>query len=102
MRQIYTNEYFVLANNSRNRLEAAGIAVELRNEFASGAALGGGHAVWPELWVEDADYERALKVLESAPVAAELKEWVCLNCKEKNPGNFNICWKCQANAPASG
>lgn len=98
MRQIYTNEFFVLANNSKNRLEAEGIHVEFRNEFASGAALGGGHVVWPELWVEDEDYDRALKILEAVPAEAQLKEWVCPNCKEKNPGNFTICWKCQAEA----
>jgi hypothetical protein len=97
MKQIFTNESYVLAMNSRNCLEAAGIAVEVRNEFASGAAVGG-QSIWPELWVDAADYERALKVLESVPASDNLKDWLCPACKEANPGNFSICWKCQASA----
>lgn len=96
MRQIYTNESYVLAMNSRNCLEAAGIQVEFRNEYASGAAVGG-HSIWPELWVDDADYERALKVLDVAPANNEVNEWICPSCNEANPGNFSICWKCQTN-----
>ena len=97
MKQIYTNEYYVLAKNSKNRLEAEGIHVEFKNEFTSGAAVGG-HSVWPELWVNDADYERAIKILESSSADAEKNAWVCQKCREKNPGNFSVCWKCQAHA----
>lgn len=96
MRQIYTNENHVLAMNSRNTLEAAGIPVEFRNEFTSGAAVGG-HAVWPELWVEDADYERALEALKDVPAIMAPAEWTCQTCLERNPGNFHACWKCQSN-----
>lgn len=97
MRQIYTNESYVLAIHSRNRLEAEGVYVELKNEFTSGAAVGG-HSIWPELWVKDSDYERAIKILEASPVDEELDDWICQKCEENNPGNFNICWKCQANS----
>jgi hypothetical protein len=25
--------------------------------------------------------------------------WTCAKCREENPGNFDICWKCQAARP---
>ena len=25
--------------------------------------------------------------------------WICSNCHEANPGNFEECWKCQRNRP---
>jgi len=25
--------------------------------------------------------------------------WTCAKCREENPGNFDICWKCQAVRP---
>jgi|ERR1700722_8222165 len=28
--------------------------------------------------------------------------WTCASCGEKNPGNFELCWKCQAAQPDSG
>lgn len=97
MRQVYTNESYVLAMNSKNRLEAGGIQVELRNEYASGAAVGG-HAIWPELWVSEADYDEATSILEASPDDGELADWVCQYCKQTVPGNFSVCWKCQVGA----
>jgi hypothetical protein len=26
--------------------------------------------------------------------------WACAKCREENPGNFDICWKCQTVRPA--
>lgn len=97
MRQIYTNESYVLAMNSKNRLESEGIDVEFRNEFASGAPVGG-HSLWPELWVDDSDYEIAIKILETSSVEGEINDWICQKCKETNPGNFRVCWKCQTSS----
>jgi hypothetical protein len=25
--------------------------------------------------------------------------WTCVKCREENPGNFDICWKCQSVQP---
>jgi hypothetical protein len=95
VRQIYTNELYVLAENSKNRLEAEGIEVQFRNEFSSAAAVAG-QSVWPELWVNDSDYEKALQILATSHDSEASSSWICSHCKEKNPGNFSICWKCQA------
>jgi hypothetical protein len=27
--------------------------------------------------------------------------WTCAKCREENPGNFDLCWKCQAARPGS-
>lgn len=43
-------------------------------------------------------YERALEILAATPATAELKDWICEKCNEKNPGNFSVCWKCPANS----
>jgi hypothetical protein len=26
--------------------------------------------------------------------------WTCAKCREENPGNFDICWKCQGARPS--
>jgi hypothetical protein len=28
--------------------------------------------------------------------------WRCASCGEENPGNFEVCWKCQAERPGKG
>jgi predicted N-acetyltransferase YhbS len=27
--------------------------------------------------------------------------WACTKCREENPGNFDVCWKCPASRPGS-
>lgn len=90
MRQIYTNEDQISAMNSRNALEAVSISVEVKNEYTAGGAIPGA-SIWLELWVDDSDYERAVKILEKSSVKLELNDWVCEKCNERNPGNFSIC-----------
>ncbi|MBU3005892.1 putative signal transducing protein [Paraglaciecola arctica] len=97
MKQIYTNENRLLAMNSKNLLESAGIAVELKNEHTSGSAIPG-HQIWLELWVNDDDYNRAMELL-SLSNKEESTSWVCGKCGEDNPESFNVCWNCQAEKP---
>lgn len=94
MKQVYTNENSFLAINSKNLLESAGIAIELKNEFTAGSAVPG-HAIWLELWVDDADYEKAMSVLDTA-ASDKADDWICNKCNENNSASFDICWKCQA------
>ncbi len=94
MKQIYTNENRLLAMNSKNILVGEGISVELRNEYTSGGAIPG-HQVWLELWVDDADYDRALDILK-ANESSGSESWVCSKCQEKNYSSFKICWNCQS------
>lgn len=94
MKQIYTNENRLLAMNSKNVIENAGIVVEIRNEHTSGSAIPG-HQIWLELWVDDSDYETAIGLLKSSE-NDESKNWVCAKCAEQNAESFEICWNCQS------
>lgn len=94
MKQIYTNENRLLAMNSKNVLENAGITVKIKNEHTSGSAIPG-HQVWLELWVNDADYERSVELLKSCD-SDETKNWVCAKCGEENAESFEVCWNCQS------
>jgi hypothetical protein len=93
MKQVFTNENSLLAINSKNVLESAGIAVELKNEFTAGSAVPG-HAIWLEIWVDDSDYETAISLLDTT-TDDEAGDWVCAKCNEQNSASFKICWNCQ-------
>ncbi|MEP1448554.1 MAG: DUF2007 domain-containing protein [Paraglaciecola sp.] len=97
MKQIYTNENRLLAMNSKNVLENAGIAVEIKNEHTSGSAIPG-HQIWLELWVNDTDYNKAVELLNSYE-EDETKNWVCTQCGEENTESFKLCWNCQSESP---
>ncbi|WP_340677153.1 DUF2007 domain-containing protein [Paraglaciecola sp.] len=92
MKQIFTNENRILAFNTKNLLESAGISVETRNEFTAGSAVPG-HQIWLELWVKDAEYEKSKSILSALEDAEE--EWVCVSCGEENGSAFEVCWSCQ-------
>ncbi len=92
MKQIFTNENRLLAMNSKNILEQAGIAVHVKNEHCSDGAIPG-HQAWLELWVNDLDYQKAIELLDTETQQPE--SWVCASCDEQNPGQFQACWNCQ-------
>ena len=104
MRLLYSNENRLIVANVRNIVESAGIAVTLKNEFAAGGAGElSPFEVWPELWVvNDADYERATRLIESSLSARNAVPWRCINCSEDNDPAFETCWKCGQNQPGSG
>ena len=99
MKMVYTHENQFIVSNAKNLVEAEGIATFLKNEFAQGA-VGETSAfdAWPEVWVfRDADYERALSIIETSLSRTRTAEWVCKNCEENNDASFEICWNCQQN-----
>lgn len=101
MRLLYTNENRLIVANVRNIVEAAGIAVTVKNEFAVGG-IGelSPFEAWSELWVaNDTDYERAARVLETSVSARDASPWRCANCAEQNDPSFEICWKCGQDQP---
>lgn len=97
MKMVYTHENSLLVGNARNLLEQAGITVIMKNEFTSG---GTGELsfldTWPEIWVLDnADYPRAVRVIETALSDNAADDWVCNSCGEHNDPSFQLCWQCQ-------
>ncbi|GLX87076.1 hypothetical protein tloyanaT_33290 [Thalassotalea loyana] len=97
MKKIYSNENNFLVHNVKNMVEAQGIEVFIKNEFAQGA-VGDISAfdAWPELWVvDDADFERATNIIEASQKNTYSSDWICNNCQEVNDASFDICWQCQ-------
>jgi len=96
MKLLYTNENRLLVNNVLNLVENAGIAISLKNEFAGGAAgLLVPHETWLEVWVEEADYDRANIIIQSLFNTEQQQGWVCNQCSEYNDASFDYCWSCQ-------
>lgn len=101
MRMIYTNDNRMLVGNIRNILEAEGLELIVKNEFASGV-IGEVSAfdAWVELWVRsDADYDRACAILDRAFSRVDEKDWRCRDCDETNGAAFELCWRCRSEKP---
>ncbi|MDP2562841.1 DUF2007 domain-containing protein [Psychrobium sp. 1_MG-2023] len=97
MKLIYSNENSFLVNNMKNLVEAQRIEVFVKNEFAQGA-LGeiSVFDAWPELWVvNDADFDRAMTIVDASQNQNHGSEWLCQGCFEKNDAAFEVCWQCQ-------
>ena len=103
MKLVYTNENRLIVGNARNLLEAAGIEVLLKNEFAAGGA--GDIPVfeaWMEVWVvHDGDYDRACELLAGALSDEASPAWRCGRCSEDNDASFDLCWQCGAEQPGA-
>ncbi|MCB1677432.1 MAG: DUF2007 domain-containing protein [Halioglobus sp.] len=98
MKCIYCNPQLVIVSQMRDLLERAGIATELRNEYAAGAS--GELApidAWPELWLlHDSDRARARQLLAELRSGDELPDWHCGVCDSASPASFERCWHCGA------
>ena len=97
MKLVYTHANPLLVGNAQNLIEQAGIAVTLKNQFASsGVGELSAFDSWPEVWVvNDADYARAAAIVASALSASDAPEWICPQCREHNDAAFEHCWQCQ-------
>jgi ribosomal protein L40E len=49
---------------------------------------------WPQLYVDDVDEVRALRVLREAAAPALGSVWVCEGCGERSEPQFTSCWRC--------
>lgn len=104
MKKIYTARNPVDAHLLKGALEGEQIEAIVQGDFLWGAR--GEVPVTPETcpsaWiVNDADYEKAVRVLEdfkSQEITAHIQtgEWKCDNCNETNEGQFLECWQCDA------
>jgi hypothetical protein len=97
MKMLYSNENNFLVSNVKNIIESHDISTFIKNEFAQGA-IGEVSAIdsWSELWVlDDADFKRAMVILESSQESIKGEDWACNHCSETNDPSFEICWNCQ-------
>ena len=97
MRRLYIAADLTEARLVADLLEAAGIEVEIFNQFASGA-LGElpFTEVAPEIWLrEETDEAQARRlVAEFASRPREPETRFCPHCHTANPETFAICWRC--------
>ena len=74
MKKVFTNSSVVPCDLAKSVLEAAGIFAIIKHELGSAAA---GYSLpvpdnpslpwaWPEVWVSEEDYERALEILATS------------------------------------
>jgi putative signal transducing protein len=97
VKRVYRAASLLQVAHARNVLTAAGIDTELRNQYLAGA-LGDLPMLetWPQLWVEDALEEAALRALKTAETAASGAPWTCSQCGEELEPQFATCWRCGA------
>jgi len=93
---VYSNESLFLVNNVKNLIDAQGISSFIKNEFSQGA-IGEISAfdAWPEVWItDDADFERAIKIINESQSSDKGEDWICQQCSEQNAPSFEVCWSC--------
>ncbi|TVZ40824.1 putative signal transducing protein [Alteromonadaceae bacterium 2753L.S.0a.02] len=95
MKLIYSHSNKILVENVKNLLQQEIIPVVLKNEYAGGA-VGELAAIdtWPEIWVQEHNYNRALAVLNKFLSQRDEDEWQCSTCGELNGSAFEACWQC--------
>ncbi len=101
MKLVYTHPTLAVVSLARAELERLDIPCVLRNEFALGA-IGELSPIdaWPELWVlEDRDWERASRAIETMRGDSPGADWNCDRCGSANPGTFATCWHCAGERP---
>ncbi len=88
------------AEMCRQRLAEEGIQTTIRNVHLHGAIGELPANLLPEVCVlQAADFDAArevVRLMEAARVAPEQADKPCPSCRELNPGNFELCWKCRA------
>jgi hypothetical protein len=103
MKRVYRAASLLQVAHARNVLISSGIECELRNIYLAGAA---GDLpmmeTWPQLYVDDADEQRALRALERAASVASGAPWTCEVCNESLEPQFTTCWRCGHERGAAG
>lgn len=97
MKLIYSKENRFEVTAMRTFLESHGVPSFLKNEFTS-SVMGEVpfFETWPEIWVADELFDQAQQLVKQAETeVSDLGDWFCRNCKEENPGTFELCWSCE-------
>jgi hypothetical protein len=78
-------------------LKSNAIDSVIKNEYLSGGA---GelppNECWPRLYVSDADFARAERIVQEElhRKPDDTPPWTCPQCGEENEGQFAVCWNC--------
>lgn len=104
MKKVFVSQSLVEVEMRKECLEQAGIRCMIKNQRSSSLA---GEIpfteVFPELWVQDGDYDRARRLLEEGLVLLPSNQdsWTCPRCGERHESQFSTCWKCGQERPPS-
>jgi len=95
MKRVFRAESLVQVAHARNVLVTAGIPCEMRNQYLAGA-MGDLPMLetWPQLYVDDADEQIALRALARAAAEPVGAPWICDECGEELEPQFTSCWRC--------
>lgn len=95
MKTVYSASNISLVSIFRNLLEGYGIKCWIKNEFLS-AGVGEIPPIecWPQLCVDDDDFEEAQRIVDEALLEKDIPAWKCASCGEIIEGQFTACWRC--------
>lgn len=95
MQTVYSASNISIVSIYQNILNGHGIKCWLKNEFIS-SGMGEIPPIecWPQLCVEDDDYEKAQAIIAEALSEKVMPAWRCDSCNEEIEGQFTECWKC--------
>lgn len=102
MERLYTSSDLLIVGHLAEVLRQRNINHLVRNLYLTGGA---GElpptAIWPELWVDDEDYELAHRLIDEVlgNCGPPAPTWTCSGCGEWIEGQFAACWKCATSAP---
>ncbi len=95
MKKLTSAETLVTITHYKNVLEVGGIRSEIRNQHLGGVM---GEVpvfeTWPQLWVNERDFDRAGQLIKQADAEEPGDPWRCAKCGEQNEGQFAACWNC--------
>ncbi len=105
MKELYRDREYTLVAYYKTLLESEGIPIMLRN--GSVGTSGITEIPIPEFFpnicvMHDEDYDRAHRILtqiKHGNAENSEREVICPSCGEINPGNFEICFSCEAPLP---
>ncbi len=102
MKRVFRAPSLLQVAHARNLLLSAGIPSEVRNQYLAGA-LGELPMLetWPQLYVDETDEYRALRVLREIEARPGGAPWTCASCGECLEPQFTSCWRCGAESVAN-
>jgi hypothetical protein len=100
MKTVYSASNISLVSIFQNILEGHGIRCWLKNEFlVAGTGELPPIECWPQLCVDDDDFEAANRIVEEALSEKNETAWKCDSCSEDIEGQFTECWNCGKSRP---
>jgi len=100
MKELYTSMDSSRIGFYKSVLDEAGIVCFIQNDAGAQTLNVISPIFQPTLCiVDDSRYDEAIELLKPhhyPEAGPETAEWTCEKCGESNPGEFEVCWNCEA------